>query len=317
MRVLPDVRAGEPTAGGDQVDAELQRFLEGVRVGERRAHGGLTVFWLQAERGPRPFAIHTLEEARARGEVAVTERDQATVPGLEIDNRGRVHVLLLAGEILLGGKQNRIVVEDVLVPPLSGPLMLPVYCVEQGRWAGDGRAFTTRGSFAAPGLRARMLERSDQRDVWAEVDRYANQAAALSPTGSYQAIHDKPEVQAYQKDVDGALGRSMAPGAHGAAVFAGDALVGLDLFQDPSLFAREWPKLLRAQALETYGRSADGKTDERRLRAYVSDLVRAAAAAGGVVRRGVGAGRLVEFRATRFRGSALVAEGQVVHAAIL
>src|SRR5437899_10335990 len=89
----------------------------------------------------------------------------------------RVHVLLLAGEILLGGKQNRIVVEDVLVPPLSGPLTLPVYCVEQGRWAGDAKPFTTRGSFAAPGLRARMLERSDQREVWAEVDRYATRAA--------------------------------------------------------------------------------------------------------------------------------------------
>src|SRR6266567_3359262 len=54
------------------------------------------------------------------------------------------------------------------------------------------------------------------------------------------------------------------------------AFVGLDLFQDPSLFAREWPKLLRAQALETYGRRVEDKTDERRQRALLSDLVRAA-----------------------------------------
>jgi len=234
-----------------------------------------------------------------------------------IDNRGRVHVLLLAGEILLGGKQNRIVVEDVLVPSLSGPLMLPVYCVEQGRWSGGARAFTTRGSFAAPGLRARMLERSDQRDVWAEVDRYAKQAAALSPTGSYQAIHDKAEVQAYQKDVEGALGPGIAPGTQGAAVFAAGALVGLDLFQDPSLFAREWPKLLRAQALETYGRRVEDKTHEPRQRALLSDLLRAAAEVRGMVRHGIGAGWLVEFRPSRFGGSALVAEGQVVHVAVL
>ena len=317
IRILPDVRAGDPASGGEQVGAELQRFLDGVRVRERRAHGGLTVFWLHAARGPLPLAIHTLEEARAHGEIVVTERDQITVPGLGIDNRGRVHVLLLAGEILLGGKQNRIVVDDVLVPPLSGPLTLPVYCVEQGRWAGDAKPFTTRGSFAAPGLRARMLERSDQREVWAEVDRYARRAAAPSPTGSYQAIHDKAEVQVYQKDVEGVLGRSTAPGAQGAAVFAADALVELDLFQDPSLFAREWPKLLRAQTLETYGRSVDDKTDERRLRAHLEDLVRAAARTAGSVKREIGAGWLVELRASRFRGSALVAEGQVVHAAIL
>ena len=83
------------------------------------------------------------------------------------------------------------------------------------------------------------------------------------------------------------------------------------------MFAREWPKLLRAQALVTYGRSVDDKTDEHRLRAHLEDLVRATAGAAGSVRRGIGAGWLVELRASRLRGSALVAEGQVVHAAIL
>ena len=68
-----------------------------------------------------PLAVRTLAEARSRGELVVTERDQATVSALVVENRGPVHVLLLAGEILQGGKQNRIVVEDVLVPPRSGP----------------------------------------------------------------------------------------------------------------------------------------------------------------------------------------------------
>ena len=67
----------------------------------------------------------------------------------------------------------------------------------------------------------------------------------------------------------------------------------------PSLFTREWPKLLRAQALETYGRRVEDKTDERRQRALLSDLVRAAAEAGGIGTHGIGAGWLVEFRASR------------------
>jgi ARG and Rhodanese-Phosphatase-superfamily-associated Protein domain len=317
IRVLPEVGAGEPTVVGDRVGPDLQRFLDGVRVGERRAHRGLTVFWLHAPRGGAAFAIRTLDEARARGELSVTELDQAAVSGLVIDNRGPVHVLLLAGEILLGGKQHRIVVEDVLVPPRSGPLTLPVYCVEQGRWTGETKHFTTRGAFAAPQLRSKVLERSGQREVWAEVDRYAARAAAPSSTGSYQAIHDKPEVQAHQKEVEDALDLRTVAGAEGAAVFAAETLVGLDLFQDPSLFAREWPKLLRAHALETYGRSVHDKADERRLRVMLDDFLRAAVGAAGRVRRGLGVGRLVEFRVDRRRGSALVAEGQVVHVAIL
>ena len=317
IRILPEVRAGEPPVRSDWAAAELRRFLDGVRVGERRAHGGLTVFWLHAVVRAAPFAIRTLDEARTRGDLIVTERDQATVSGLVIDNRGAVHVLLLAGEILQGGKQNRIVIEDVLVPPRSGPLTLPVYCVEQGRWAGAGKQFTTRETLAAPQLRARMLERSDQREVWAEVDRYAKRAAAPSATGSYQAIPDKPEVQAHQKDVEVTIGATIPSGAHGAAVFVADTFAGLDLFQDGSLFAREWPKLLRAGTIEAYGRGLDHAVDERGLRAHVNDLLTSAAVAEGLVRRGVGAGSLVEFRLKRSKGSALVAESQVVHVAIV
>ncbi|MGH7305249.1 MAG: ARPP-1 family domain-containing protein [Candidatus Rokuibacteriota bacterium] len=317
IRILPEVTAGEPAAGGERVAAVVRRFLEGVRVGERRAYGGLTVFWLHASGAATGFAIRTLDEARARGELLVTERDQATVSGLVIENRGPVHVLVLAGEILLGGKQNRIVVEDVLVPPWSGPLTLPVHCVEQGRWAGPAKQLTTRDTLAAPKLRARMLDQSDQQQVWAEVQNYARRAAAPSATGSYQAIHDKPEVKAHQHDVEAGLGATIAPGARGAAVFVGDTLAGLDLFQDGSLFAREWPKLLRAGTIEAYGRKVDDATGERQLRAHVDDLVKSAAGAPGSVRRGVGAGWLVELRPSRAKGSALVAEAQVVHVALL
>src|SRR5882762_3644752 len=317
IRVLPEVRAREAPSGGGSLGTDLRSFLESARAGERRAHGGLTVFWLHGPGGAAPFAIRALDEARARGELQVTERDQATVSSLVIENRGSMHVVLLAGEILQGGKQNRIVLEDVLVPPRSGPLILPVYCIEQGRWVGDGKAFVPREILAAPQLRARMLERSEQREVWAEVDRYAKRAAAPSATGSYLAIHDKAEVQAHQKDVEAAIGGKIVPGAQGAAVFVADRFVGVDLFQDGSLFAREWPKLLRASTIETYGHQVDGKTDERRLRAHVDDLLKSAAGADGSVRRGIGAGWLVEFRLSRSRGSALVAESQVVHAAIL
>jgi ARG and Rhodanese-Phosphatase-superfamily-associated Protein domain len=317
IRILPQVSAGEPPTGGDRAGSDLRRFLDGVRVGEHRAYGGLTVFWLHGPVAPAPFAVSTLDEARAQGGLILTERDQATVSGLVIENRGPVHVLLLAGEILQGGKQNRIVTEDVLVPPRSGPLTLPVYCVEEGRWQGVGKQFTTRETLAAPRLRARMLERSDQRDVWAEVQHYAQRAAAPSATRSYQAVHDKAEVQAQQKDVEAAIGGKVAPGAQGAAVFVADTLAGLDLFQDGSLFAREWSKLLRASTIEAYGRKVDDTLDERRLRASVDEVLKSAAGADGSVRRGVGAGWLVELRTSRVKGSALVAERQVVHVAML
>jgi len=317
IRVLPGGGASEAPPGAGAIGADLGRFLEGVKIGERRTYGGLTVFWLHGARGPTPLAIRTLDEARTRGELLVTERANASVSELTIENRSAVHVLVLAGEILLGGKQNRIVLEDVLVPPRSGPLTLPVYCVELSRGENPLASPAQRPWVAAPKLRSQMLERSDQQRVWAEVQRYSQGVAAPSATQSYTAVHDKPEVQALQKDVETALGGTIAPGAQGAAVFASDSFIGIDLFQDGSLFAREWPKLLRAGTIETYGRRIDGKVDESRMRAHAEDLLKSAAGAIGPVRRGVGVGWLVELRLSRARGLALVAESQVVHAAIL
>jgi hypothetical protein len=299
------------------ISPEFQRFVATVRAGETRAHGGLLVCWLRGTTTAPPLPVATLEEARASGDLVITERAQASVPSLIVDNRGKLHALLLAGEILIGGKQHRVVTEDILLPPLSGPINITVYCVEQGRWRGAADHFESKGSFAAPGLRARVMERADQGQVWAEVNKYAARAAAPSSTSSYQAIYDKPEVREHQQDVERTLDLRSAPGAHGAAVFVGGSLAGLDLFQDAGLFARQWPKLLRAHALEAYGRRAEGDGRERDPRRAVSSLLQRLSRTEGTLRSNAGAGRLFEFRVDRLRGSALVAEGQVVHAACL
>jgi hypothetical protein len=317
LRILGDGGAAEPAGLPGQVSPELRGFLAGVRVGEPGRHGPLRAFWLAGAPLAAPLGVATLEEARARGDLLIAERDQATVPELVVENRGKAYVLLLAGEILLGGKQNRVLTEDLLLPPLSGPRAIGVYCVEQGRWSGRSTQFDARGSFAAPGLRAKVLERAEQGRVWAEVDRYARSAAAPSATRSYQAIYDRPEVKQDLEEAERRLDGRSAPGALGAAVFVGAALAGLDLFFDPGLFAREWPKLLRAQAVEAYRRGPEAQPDERGLRGRAEELLRLMAETGGSVRTSAGVGRLFESRVAGYRACALVFEGRVVHTAIV
>jgi hypothetical protein len=277
------------------------------------ARAGLHVVWL-AGRPASPLPVVTLDEARQRGDLRIVEREHATVPTLIVENRGKSHALLLAGEILLGGKQNRVLVEDVLLPPASGPRDIGVYCVEQGRWAGRSKEFEAKGTFAAPGLRSRVMEKADQSRVWAEVDRYARAAAAPSPSRDYQAVYEQPDVKAHVEGVTRDLGEPPAP-ALGAAVFIGGALAGLDLFGDPSLFARQWPKLLRAQSLDAYRRPAE--PDDKGLRGRVEELLRIAALAPGTARTNAGVGRLFESRVEGHRAAALVHAGRVVHVAIL
>jgi hypothetical protein len=317
VRVLPPIERTEDLPAGREKLPALKTFIDGVRVGELRAHGALAVFWLHASPLVTALDVLTFDEARARGDVVVSERPDAAVSVLVIDNRGKRHVLLLAGEIVVGGKQNRVVAEDVLLPPVSGPRQIAVYCVEQGRWAAAPKDFAAPGSLAAPKLRSELLARPPQQQVWNEVSRYAARAAAPSPTGSYQAVFDKPEVRAHQQQTARAIDGKMPPDTRGAAVFVGESFSGIDLFADATLFAREWPKLLRAHAIETYDRAPAEAVNDANLRARLKALLAGAATAEGGKRPTPGTGGLFEFRVERVRGTALVAEGQVVHAALL
>src|SRR5262245_6091496 len=184
--------SGDRLVAIGQSSAELHRFLAGVRVGAVKTHAGMTVFWLAGADVPPALDLMTLDEARGQNALVIAERAQATVPELTVDNRGKAHVLLLAGEILIGGKQNRVLKEDVLLSPHSGARDLGVYCVEQGRWNVGRKDFESKSTFAGAGLRSHLMAKSDQRQVWAEVARRAQIAQSSSLTQSYQEIYEKP-----------------------------------------------------------------------------------------------------------------------------
>ena len=319
IRVLGEPADLDRPLWGGQTSRDLGRWLDSVRLGVTAVHGALFIIWLIAKETSPSLEVSTLDEARKSGALAITERAQASVPELIVENRGKVHVLLLAGEILLGGKQNRVLREDILLPPLSGARSIGVYCVEQGRWNEGRKDFESKGSFAQPALRSKLMERADQLQVWDAVARSAREAApaTLSPTQSYQALYDDGKIQAHLGEVERVASLRPPVAAHGAAVFVGSAVPGVDLFHSPSLFTREWPKILRAHALEAYGKAIAPDVSEVQRRAQVQDLLTQASRAEGSLRGNAGVGQLFEFRAGPSRGAALLFEGRAIHTAIL
>jgi ARG/rhodanese/phosphatase superfamily protein len=318
IRVLPDAAGTTSPPLPGQSSPELGRTLGGLIVGPAATQGGLAVLWLQTRdsAGGPPLEILTLDESRARGVLTVIERAQASVPELIAENRGKAYVLLLAGEILIGGKQNRVLREDLLLPPHSGPRNIGVYCVEQGRWNEGRKDFDSLGSVVQPSVRSQVLRKAEQGRIWSGIASASRNLAAPSATGSYQAIYDKPEVKAHLEQTTRRFEPAAIPAAVGAAVFVGPNLAGVDCFHAPGLFAREWPKLLRAYALDAYG-VTPAVWDEAAARSRADGLLRAAARVEGRARGSVGAGRLFEFTLDARRGAALLFEGQAIHVAIL
>ena len=192
IRVLPDASAPVDPELAGQISPELRRALGRLTLGPAVTQGTLSALWLLggSPKGAPPLEIATFDEARAQGTLTVTERAQASVPELIAENRGKTHVLLLAGEILVGGKQNRVLREDLLLPPLSGPRNIAVYCVEQGRWNEGRKDFDSRSSLVQPSVRSEVLGRAEQGRIWSGVASASRQLRAPSPTGSYQAVYD-------------------------------------------------------------------------------------------------------------------------------
>jgi hypothetical protein len=322
-RILLPPDAAAPVASGRL--PELERAVRALRIGGSSQHGGLTVFWLTSVVPAAALSVETLEEARASGALAITERAAPTVPELVVDNRGKTHILLMAGEILVGGKQNRVLREDILLPPLSGARAIGVYCVEQGRWNEGRRDFESKLSFADPNLRRKVYDKVDQQTVWSAVQGFSESARAASPaqgyrpspTQSYQQALETPAVREEMGAAERVLDVKAAPDAVGAAVFIGGTLSGIDVFGSPGVFSRQWTKLLRAHAAGAYVATPSSSTSEPKLRATLQALLGAAASAPGSVRGNAGVGQIFEFAVERYRGAALSYEGGIVHAAIL
>jgi hypothetical protein len=150
-------------------------------------HNDLTIFPVVAARSHDTSDFITLDEGIRSGEVVVTETgnlhggmvrrhgyqnySSAQVNRLVLVNNSKHPLLLLAGEVVTGGKQDRVVGKDRIVPPESDPVELGVFCVEPGRWIESSTKFDTHASvMVQPSVRMKAMAEADQQKVWDSVN---------------------------------------------------------------------------------------------------------------------------------------------------
>lgn len=208
-----------------------------------------------------------LEESVEAQTALVHETGQ--VRELLIENTGDVDLFIQAGDIVKGGRQDRSIGVDFIVPAKSGRIPLPAFCVEQARWhrrkAESVAHFATAKDFLAS-KKARLALRlaKDQHAVWDSVaEEQQSLESALghgvhafdSPT-SLQLTYEHEGVRHAIEDYTALL--------EGAPATAGGRVVGVvwaingvpshaDRYASPKLFAKLWRKLLRAAATEAIG----------------------------------------------------------------
>jgi hypothetical protein len=128
---MPPIENGK---GGTIMQEVIKEYLESAKFGRKQFYKNMAVFPLLSDYS-LSLEYMLLDEALGAGLVEVTEVDnQGTVPNLKVHNKSPRMVLILDGEELVGAKQNRIVNTTILVAG-NATVVIPVSCVEQGRWA--------------------------------------------------------------------------------------------------------------------------------------------------------------------------------------
>ena len=234
----------------DPVTALLQQ----AAVESPQQYRNLWVFPVTVGRVPVYGDCLTVDEAFAARVLEVTEYAGGSVNRVVVLNRSSRPVFLMAGEMLGGARQDRIIGEDVLVPPRA-KVDISVYCVEAHRWTG-GQEFHTLGKVAAGPVRRVAETTGSQSDVWAGVSAQAEQFSVATPSAALREVQSDARVarerQPYVDALTGLPGKW--PRANGVVVAVGREFLVADVFSSADLFRRLWPKLLESYVMDALSR---------------------------------------------------------------
>jgi hypothetical protein len=252
-----------------------------------------------------------LDEAIRSGQLRVQEKDGGEVNTVRVRNSGKTYVFGMAGEIVSGAKQDRMLQNDILLPPGSGWLDVPVFCTEHGRWTGSTMQFGSKGQMVAGRVRERAAKTASQSEVWAEVDAARRDLRVETPTGAFAKVYEEPTVQRQVDAYTAKLDRvpDAAPDASGVLVAIGSEVVCVDAFGSAELFRKMWPKLLRSYVIDAVSHTPKGRLSTKEAQSFL----RTAASGELSNRPTIGAGTLQRIDALNATGSALVFGKQVVH----
>jgi len=284
---------GSPAAPPSRSESDW-RLLDPV------TYENISVFPVVSSFSQDTGAFLTLEEGLATGDVAVREQGSesmvrgrdgrpvyipqsgsgATVNQLVLINRSKRPLLLLAGELVSGGKQDRVIGKDRIIPAGAPPLPLDVFCVEHGRWTGSAQ-FAAANTIVHPSVREKAAVDQKQTEVWdavrsgttlraspaapsARVTARDIQGAIASNgrTEAYEQIYQSRAVGVSIDDFVNEVQRRFSQATSGlknervvgVVVAYGGEVAWSDIFASGDLFDHYWHKLLRSYAVEALTR---------------------------------------------------------------
>src|SRR5262249_31774948 len=194
------------------------------------------------------------------------------------NNSKTEEVFIQSGDIVKGGRQDRTVAYDFILPPRSGKVYVTVWCVEHGRWTQRGNESATTFSSSTTQVATRELKLAAkyagarggfQSAVWTNVaiaqqklhKSLGSSVRAKESANSLQLTLEQDKVHkaaaGYTEKLAGLLkGKT---DVIGYAIAINGKVNCADVYASPGLFEKLWPKLLSAAAVEAVAERRPGK----------------------------------------------------------
>jgi len=273
-------------------------FLEKANEASAFTYGNLRIYPVKArESFKKEFAsigkYMTLQEAIQKGKIKITESSNSgTVNNLTVENTSKDTIIIITGDVIKGGKQDRIVSEDIVLSPSVGKKSLPVYCVESGRWTsapnnGDIRSNSVSSADNKPAefkgyhnkgsvsLRKVVEKEKDQSKVWSKVDELNTANKTVTSTKTYTAMTQSAD---FTKKLDQYISFfknkfDKDSSVVGVIVVTGHKVIGCDMFATHNLFLKQYESLLHSYTTEAIVSGKPVNISATTVRAYANSLL--------------------------------------------
>ncbi|MBA3353862.1 MAG: hypothetical protein H0U23_15825 [Blastocatellia bacterium] len=276
------------------------------RISAPYSHKNLTIYLIHGKDGTNKTNILTLQEAMQRQILRVYETSD--VNELSVENISKqFDVFIQSGDIVKGGKQDRVLSVSIIVPARSGRIKIEAFCVESGRWQKRGSEDSSQFSSSNDRIVSKELKLAangarSQQEVWAKVseaqEKLSSNVGSSVQSGpsrsSLQLSLENGRVAATAEEYVNKLSRLIAgkPDVIGYAFAVNGQINSADVYVSNDLFKKLWTRMLKAAAVEAvaeHNSFASGATPARpdAVKAFLTDADRGRpeerAASGGTM----------------------------------
>ncbi len=196
---------------------------------------------------------------------------------LYVENVSQDTVYLMAGEVVKGGKQDRVLASDMILAPNSGKVELPVFCVEHGRWSykSSDAGFSEYFTVSSNSVRGKAVKEKNQYEVWDAVAEVTEKQGAVSGSGTYTALEDaddyKIALEEYSEYFINQL--KQMDNCIGFVGVTGNRIIGCDIFATPELFEKQSNNLLDAYITEAIAEGEKIKIKDKEILSYLNEFL--------------------------------------------